>query len=85
MPLLTLCLTRERGLRVRTPDSQVVPNYLVDFFFYVPNAAQTHSQKKNQRSSFSSGILFHTSKVCECDKTAASVDQPALFMGDLNH
>lgn len=69
------------------PNSQVVPNYLVDFFFYFPHEAQTHRQQ-NQQSSFSSGISVHTSKsICLCEgvtKTATSVDQPALFIG-FNH
>lgn len=85
MPLLTHFLTRERWLWVRTPDSQVVPNKLVDFFFYVPNAAKTQSTKSAVHFFFRD-LILHI-KMCLCEgvtKTAASVDQPALFMWDFN-
>lgn len=85
MPLLKHFLTRERLLWVRTPNSQVVPNYLVDFFFYVPYAAQTHKVNKISSPVF---LLISHIEMCLCEgvtKTAASVDQPALFIWDFNH
>jgi len=47
-----------------------VPNYLVDFFFYVPNAAQTHSQKKKKISGpvFLQGSYFTHQKCVSVTK-----------------